>query len=459
MAEFKGEEILQALRLNKSKSDCFPVKRVVTDSRKVKEGDLYVALKGENFDGHQFLDQAVQSGAKAVVIQKENSWESDVVDIYRVENTLIALGELAAFHRNKFSIPVIGITGSVGKTSTKELLAAALGDDHKVLKTQGNFNNEIGLPLTLLELNENHRYAVVEMGMRGLGEIAYLARIAQPNIGVITNINEIHIERLGSKENIAKAKSELIESLQGNESLAVLNFDDPLVNNMKELTSGQVLTYGLSEKANIHGAVVKHDHEGLVIEYSYLGEKSEKAKLPFYGVHQLSNALAAITVARFLGRSNEEIQTGWQKITPSPMRMEPMKICDIFVLNDAYNGSGMRESLKTFKEIGQGYQVALLGDMLEMGERAESAHERVLQLGLELELDLLLVTGEEMKKAAQKIGNEKIISFSSKEEVTNILNSKLHSGDSLLVKGSRGMKMESFLEAWKEIVETNKERM
>lgn len=459
MAEFKGEEIPQALRLNKSSSDYFPVKRVVTDSRKVKEGDLYVALKGENFDGHQFLDQAAQSGAKAVVIQKENSWESNVVDIYRVEDTLIALGELAAFHRNRFSIPVIGITGSVGKTSTKELLAAALGNDSEVLKTQGNFNNEIGLPLTLLELNENHRYAVVEMGMRGLGEITYLARIAQPNIGVITNINEIHIERLGSKENIAKAKSELIESLRGSESLAVLNFDDPFVINMKKLASGQVLTYGVSKEANVHGVVVKHDQEGLVIEYSYLGEKRERATLPFYGTHQLSNALAAITVARFLGRSNQEIQAGWQKMTSSPMRMEPMKILDVFVLNDAYNGSGMRESLKTFKEIGQGYQVALLGDMLEMGEAAESAHEAVLQLGLDLGLDLLLVTGEEMKKAAEKIENEKIISFSNPKEVIAILNSKLHSGDSLLVKGSRGMKMESFLEAWKEFVETDKERM
>lgn len=449
MAEFKGEEILKALRLNKIKTEYDSINRVVTDSRKVKSGDLYVALKGENFDGHQFLDQAVQSGAKAVVIQKENIWDSSEVDVYRVEDTLIALGELAAFHRSRFPIPVIAITGSAGKTSTKELVAAALENDGEVLKTQGNFNNEIGLPLTLLELNEKHRYAVVEMGMRGLGEIAYLANIAKPDIGIVTNVNEIHIERLGNKENIAKAKGELIESLHGNKSLAVLNADDSYVASMNVLTSGSVLTYGISEEADVSGKVVQHNQAGLVIEYSYLGEKAVRATLPFYGTHQLSNALAAIATARFLGRSNQEIQRGWQNLSPFSMRMEPMNIDNIFVLNDAYNGSGMKEALKTFKEIGQGHRIALLGDMLEMGEAAESAHENVLRLGLDLDLDILFVTGEEMKKAAGKIANEKVIYFSSKEEVVDLLTVKLRSGDSLLVKGSRGMKMESFLEAWK----------
>lgn len=459
MAGFRGEEILQSLRLSKLKSEYDIVKRVITDSRKVEVGDLYIALKGENFDGHQFLDQAVQAGAKAVVIQKNNSWDSNVVDVYRVDDTLVALGELAAFYRSKFSIPVIGVTGSIGKTSTKELLAAALGNGNEVLKTQGNFNNEIGLPLTLLELNENHRYAVVEMGMRGLGEIAYLAHIAQPSIGVVTNINEIHLERLGSKGNIAKAKSELIESLHGIDSLAVLNSDDPLVLNMKKKTSGQVLTYGISEKANVCGSVVKHSPTGLTIEYSYLGEKAKKLTLPFYGYHQLSNALAAITVARFLGRSNQEIQIGWQKLISQPMRMEPITVRDIFVLNDTYNGSGMKEALITFKEMGHGYQIALLGDMLEMGETAEAAHEKVLQLGLDLGLDLLVVTGEEMKKAAEKIRNEKIICLSNKEEIVAILAKNLHAGDSLLVKGSRGMKMDFFLDAWKEFIETDEERV
>lgn len=449
MAEFKGAEILQALGLEETEGPLRNVERVVTNSWQVKAGDLYVALKGERFDGHKFLDNVAEAGAAGVVIRSDFEWSHPEVTVYSVPDPLLALGKLAAFHRRRFSIPIIGITGSVGKTSTKDLVAAVLGSEEEVLKTPGNYNNEIGLPLTLLELNSKHRYCVLEMGMRGLGEISYLASIARPNIGIVTNVEDVHIETLGSKEVISRAKAELVSALPTGHSLVILNYDNIYVRDMKEIAPGKVLTYGRAEQADIQGKVIMHSRDGLSIEYQW-GQETGECYLPLYGRHQLGNVLAAIGVARFLGMSQEKIQEGFSKLVTTPMRMEPRTVRGIFVLNDAYNSSprAVVAALQTFMEIGTGHRVALLGDMLELGELSPLAHKEILLYALQLGIDKIILTGDAMQKAQEEVFSKRILYAADQESLLRYLDENLYSGDSLLVKGSRGMKLEEVLKAW-----------
>ena len=449
MAGFAVEEILNATGARWRSGPKKSVDGVSIDSRQVKANSLYVAIKGERFDGADFLREAVAAGATAILIHSETFFEDPTIDIYEVIDTQVALGKLANWHRMRFCIPVIGVTGSAGKTSTKDVIAALLGTPQEVLKTVGNFNNEIGVPLTLLGLNSSHHFAVIEMGMRGLGEIAYLAEIAQPQVGVITNVGDAHMERLGSRNQVAQAKSELISALRGPESLAVLNFEDSFVLQMKDKAAGKVLTYGCALSADVSGQVFQQDQTGMQIRCFY-GREEKELRLPFFGIHQMYNSLAAIGVARALGRTWEEIQAGFESIEASPMRMEKSLIQGVFVLNDAYNANpqAMDGALEVFFQVGQGKKVALLGDMLELGDLAESCHLASLKFALDLEIDLIIVKGPEMNKAASVLKSERILANLTDEEIAKKLSEVLQAGDSLFVKGSRGMRMENLLESW-----------
>ena len=449
MAGFAVEEILNATGARWRSGPKKSVDGVSIDSRQVKANSLYVAIKGERFDGADFLREAVAAGATAILIHSETFFEDPTIDIYEVIDTQVALGKLANWHRMRFCIPVIGVTGSAGKTSTKDVIAALLGTPQEVLKTVGNFNNEIGVPLTLLGLNSSHHFAVIEMGMRGLGEIAYLAEIAQPQVGVITNVGDAHMERLGSRNQVAQAKSELISALRGPESLAVLNFEDSFVLQMKDKAAGKVLTYGCALSADVSGQVLQQDQTGMQIRCFY-GREEKELHLPFFGIHQMYNSLAAIGVARALGRTWEEIQAGFESIEASPMRMEKSLIQGVFVLNDAYNANpqAMDGALEVFSKVGQGKKVALLGDMLELGDLAESCHLASLKFALDLEIDLIIVKGPEMNKAASVLKSERILANLTDEEIAKKLSEVLQAGDSLFVKGSRGMRMENLLESW-----------
>ena len=449
MAGFAVEEILNATGARWRSGPKKSVDGVSIDSRQVKANSLYVAIKGERFDGADFLREAVAAGATAILIHSETFFEDPTIDIYEVIDTQVALGKLANWHRMRFCIPVIGVTGSAGKTSTKDVIAALLGTPQEVLKTVGNFNNEIGVPLTLLGLNSSHHFAVIEMGMRGLGEIAYLAEIAQPQVGVITNVGDAHMERLGSRNQVAQAKSELISALRGPESLAVLNFEDSFVLQMKDKAAGKVLTYGCALSADVSGQVFQQDQTGMQIRCFY-GREEKELHLPFFGIHQMYNSLAAIGVARALGRTWGEIQAGFDSIEASPMRMEKSLIQGVFVLNDAYNANpqAMDGALEVFFQVGQGKKVALLGDMLELGDLAESCHLASLKLALDLEIDLIIVKGPEMNKAASILKSERILANLTDEEIAEKLSKILQAGDSLFVKGSRGMRMENLLESW-----------
>ena len=264
-ARFTLAEIVEATggKVVRGKGEQQSCEGVATDTRALQPGELFVALAGESFDAHHFLADAIQAGAAALVVQREDAVLEDVsLPVVLVADTRKALQDLARFHRLRFAIPVIAVTGSNGKTSTKDMVAAALGARFNVLKTKGNFNNEIGLPLTLLSLEPSHEAAVVEMGMRGLGQIAELADIARPTQGIVTNVGETHLELLGSVANIAKAKAELVQALPS-EGIAVLNQDDALVRSMAAQASCRVVSYGLSEKADVWAAEVHYSAQGI----------------------------------------------------------------------------------------------------------------------------------------------------------------------------------------------------
>ena len=305
----------------------------------------------------------------------------------------------------------------------------------------------------VFRLFDNHRYAVIEMGMRGVGEIAYLAEIAQPTIGVVTNVEDVHIERLGSREAIALAKSELIAALPAEKSLAFLSIDDPYVIQMKQIAPNEVMTFGRSSDADVQGQILIHSRAGLSIHYNYQGIEGEFF-VPLYGRHQLGNILAAVGLARYLGIPPLKIQQGLSSLVPSPMRMEPRNVRGIFVLNDAYNANprSMVAALQTFVEIGRGHRVALLGDMFELGELTGVAHREILLYALNLGIEKFILTGEAMRQAQKEILSNRILYSDNLAELVRYMDENLYNGDSLLVKGSRGMKMEEILKAWSDSV-------
>ena len=429
---------------------------VGTDTRTIRPGDLFFALKGENADGHAYVSKAIEAGA-GVVISDESSLPSGTNTIaIKVEDPLWALGDLAKYYRSLFKVRVVGITGSVGKTTTKEMLTAILEQKWKVLKNKANYNNEIGLPLTLFELDRSHEVAVLEMAMRGLGEIQRLASIAKPEIGVITNIGISHIERLGSQGAIADAKAELLGELPP-DGVAILNAEDGYFEVIKDKFSGKVVSFGSSKSADVIGARVKCLDEG---QYRFVllisGQGALEVTLPIMGHHNVYNALAAAAAANQLGLDLPAIRAGLQTVTPPDMRMEFTRTKGgLAVLNDAYNASpaSVIAALRTLQAL-KGYdrKVAVLGDMLELGDYARKAHEDVGRALVESGVKKLIVVGKlagsiaDGAKAAG-IPNNAVKSYETSAEAAKKIKSHLRAGDAVLVKGSRAVKMEAIVRA------------
>ncbi|MFA6850164.1 MAG: UDP-N-acetylmuramoyl-tripeptide--D-alanyl-D-alanine ligase, partial [Selenomonadaceae bacterium] len=311
---------------------------VITDTRKIEKGMLFVALKGEKFNGDDFAAQAVEKGAAGVVVSMNcpvRVMDGMLATVFRVEDTLLAYQQLAHAWRTRFTIPVIAVTGSNGKTTTKDLIAAILSSRWNVLKTQKNFNNEIGLPLTLLQMRAHHEAAVVEMGMRGFNQITALAKIAEPKIGIVTNVGETHMELLGSLENIAKAKAEMVKAIPA-EGSVILNADDRYVAAMKIDAKAKVLTFGLELPADVKGSEIRTEGEKTRFHCSF-GKNDREFVLPMVGRHNIYNALAAIAVGFSLGFNGEEIQRGLDGFTATEMRFEYKKVKDYKVIDDSYN--------------------------------------------------------------------------------------------------------------------------
>jgi UDP-N-acetylmuramoyl-tripeptide--D-alanyl-D-alanine ligase/murE/murF fusion protein len=425
---------------------------VVTDTRKIEKGMLFVALKGEKFNGDDFAAQAVEKGAAGVAVSMNcpvRVMDGMLATVFRVENTLLAYQQLAHAWRTRFTIPVIAVTGSNGKTTTKDLIAAILSSRWNVLKTQKNFNNEIGLPLTLLQMRAHHEAAVVEMGMRGFNQITALAKIAEPKIGIVTNVGETHMELLGSLENIAKAKAEMVKAIPA-EGSVILNADDRYVAAMKMDAKAKVLTFGLELPADVKGSEIRT--EGKKTRFHCLfGKNDREFILPMVGRHNIYNALAAIAVAFSLGFNGEEIQRGLDGFTATEMRFEYKNVKDYKVIDDSYNASpmSMRAAINTLIDIAPGRKIAVLGDMLELGKASVQAHENVGRELAEGHIDAVVTRGQMSKniaKAACDKGMKHVFSCDSHKEAAHVLHEILQPGDTILFKGSRGMQMEKIID-------------
>lgn len=452
---FSYEEILKAVNgkviLQK---EYLKIERVSTDSRDIKKGDLFIPIVGEKYDGHDYIEMAFEHGAVAVITHKDIIVNEKFNSVIKVEDTLIALGKLANYYRSKFKIPLVGITGSVGKTSTKEMIASVLGEGYCVLKTAGNFNNEIGLPLTLFNLEEKHQVAVIEMGMSGFGEISRLSKIAVPKIAVVTNIGSAHIEQLGSKKNILKAKMEILDGLS-NEGVVILNGDDSLLESTKGLIKNKTIFYGTDEYFDYRAHDIRTVGEkGSTFELITANGKYS-VFVPAPGIHNVYNALAAIAVGFELKVPIEKIIAGISKYKPEKMRMEIIHMERIKVINDAYNANpqSMRAAIDVLREIGgKNRKIAILGDMLELGEASEDYHKELGEFAVQKGMDIVIAIGqygESIKEGAIKAGINEKSAFSVEdinEQLNSLLIKLLREKDICLVKGSRGMKMERIVE-------------
>ncbi len=454
MPSFTLKDIVEATQAEIAARQSEEFTDIVTDTRKIKTGVLFLALNGEHFRGEDFAKEALEKGAAGVMVNMDcpqEKLEGANGTILRVADTLAAYQQIACFWRKKFEIPMVAITGSNGKTTTKDLTAAALSAMGDVLKTQANFNNEIGLPLTLLGLEEKHRAAVVEIGMRGLHQIEALAPVAAPNIGVVTNVGETHMELLGSLENIARAKAELVEAIPAGGTV-VLNADNSYVIGMIEKAAEgvKVLTFGIKEAADVRGEAIRT--EGNCTKFMVLyGKERHEFVIPMLGRHNVYNALAAIAVGYSLGLTAIEIRSGLLGLEATKMRFEVCQRGEYKFINDAYNASpmSMTAAIQTLSEMEQGRKIAVFGDMLELGEVSGQAHYHVGEELAEKKFAAVITLGEMGKliaKGASEHGIEDVFPCDSHEEAGGILEEILQAGDTVLFKGSRGMQMEKIME-------------
>ncbi|NMA67757.1 MAG: UDP-N-acetylmuramoyl-tripeptide--D-alanyl-D-alanine ligase [Clostridiaceae bacterium] len=424
------------------------VSSVSTDTRTLEKGALFVAISGERFDGHNFVEEAIKKGAALVMVQEKSNIPDDVPAIF-VSETISALGMLAKNYRALFNIPVIAVTGSVGKTSTKDMIASVLSAHYKVHKTQGNFNNEIGLPLSILEMDDTHEVAVFELGMRGFGEISELSRIANPDIAIITNIGISHIERLGNRQNILKAKLEILDGLKKDGTI-ILNGDDELLSGLRGLLNYKTIFYGINEGQDIWAFdLSSKGEEGVKFQVQTLTNDMDLF-IPAPGIHNVHNALSAIAVAQTLNMTEKEIEEGLLSYSSSRLRMNIEEKDGIKSINDSYNAapSSVRAALNVLCDIGKGMRKwAVLGDMLELGEWAEEAHKEIGRLVSELSIDYLVGIGSLAKwyiKGAEENKDNKTttILFGSISEAKPYINTLIQKGDVLLFKGSRRMNLD-----------------
>ena len=414
----------------------FAVTGVCTDTRTIVPGSLFVALQGETFDGHDYILEAFSGGAVACLVEREVSGTEGLM--WTVPDTLKALGDLAHAYRLRFSsLPVIAITGSVGKTSTKEMIAAVLRTKFLTLATEKNYNNEIGVPQTLFGLTSLHRAAVIEMGMRGQGEIARLAEIAEPTIALITNIGYAHIERLGSRENIAEAKTELFAALKPG-SVAMIPLEDEFADTMLSRIPAGVRVIGVGNPDASH--TLSSHVERLT--------PSRMPTLSVPGVHHLRNALFALAVANLVGIEEKDTIHALENWGGADKRMSVKKAGTLTILDDCYNAGveSMKAALETLKQMHPG-GIAILGDMKELGDYASELHREVGRNAAHSDLRLLVTVGDLAREIAVGAGDIPHLHADTAEEVFALLKPELRPNDFILVKGSRAMAMEQIVQA------------
>jgi UDP-N-acetylmuramoyl-tripeptide--D-alanyl-D-alanine ligase len=451
MQVIRAEEVLQAVRGELLSGDLdTKITGISTDTRTIKPGDLFFALTGESSEGHKFLADALSKGASGVVVSRKV--EARCLAI-RVDDTLSALGDLAAYYRSKFAPVVIGVTGSVGKTTTKEMIAAVVASRGPVLKSAGNFNNEIGVPLTLFELSSKHQTAVIEMAMRGAGQIEYLAKIAKPSVGVITNIHMSHIELLGSMDAIADAKGELLDYIPA-DGAAVLNADDAYFEYLSRRVNCKTVSFGESPNSNIRAVSAGLDSKGCCAFEVQTPRGSFEVRISVPGEHNIKDALAAIAVGEVLDIPHEFMREALANFKAPEKRSNVIPTRKgAVVIDDTYNASpaSVQSAIKTLTMMEGGRKIAVLGDMLELGDHGLKAHMEVGKAVKEAGIDMLVIVGQLAKLIARgAIDAGMPVSAVSESEDSSLaareLPSKLRDGDVVLVKGSRAMKMERIVE-------------
>lgn len=428
------------------------VSKVSTDSRTVQPGDLFVALRGENFDGHKFVEQASERGAAGAMV--EESWKGTTPKkfaLIRVSDTLAGYQNLAANYRRSLPLKVIAITGSNGKTSTKDFLAATLSRGFRVTKTEGNFNNHVGLPQTMLAASSSDEIAVWEIGMNHPGEIAALAELAAPDAAIITNVGLAHIEFMGNREAIAAEKGALAEAV-GADGTVILNADDPYSQGIAERTRAKVILAGI-ENGSVRASEMSQSPTG--IEFTILeGAHRCRAQLPVPGIHMVQNAMLAVAAGRAFGLSLENCAAGLASAPLTKARLQIREISGIQFIDDSYNANpdSMKAALRTLVELdADGRRIAVLGEMSELGEESERGHREVGEAAAALGIDELIAvgpTGAAMARVAQKAGLKKCLSVNSPGDAAGILKETASPGDLILVKGSRSARMERVLEAF-----------
>ena len=426
------------------------------DSRTIQKGDLFFAVKGERLDGHDYVEQAIAKEAVAAVVQKDQIsrylWKSKLIV---VDDTLAALQSLATAVRRLWGKPLVAVTGSAGKTTTKDAIAHLLSTKYRVLKTEGNFNNHFGLPLMLLKLEPEHETAVVEMGMSHAGEITALAKIGQPNIGVVTNVAAVHLEFFHSIADIARAKYELVASLPMG-GTAILNADDEYVSQFGRDFHGKVVRYGLKPSADVWAEhIEQRGPEGSTFDL-VRGTFREHVHLPLVGSHNIYNALAAVAVALERGITLADAAKAVSTLAPSDKRGQVVKVDNITVINDCYNSNpkALESMVSALAAMPARRHIVVAGEMLELGSAGLEMHRRAGSFIGEQKIDVLIgVRGlaQQMVDAAAKSGTDAMF-MATPEEAGVWLSKEAKPGDIVLLKASRGVKLELALEKWKQAV-------
>ena len=432
------------------------------DTRTIKEGDCYIGIKGETFDGNLFWEKALENGASTVIVQnveiedeKLKKWADK--NIIKVEDTLEALYSLAKYKRSLYDIPVIAITGSVGKTSTKDIVANVVSKKYKTLKTEGNNNNNIGLPFTILRL-QDEEVAVIEMGMNHFGEISLLTSIAKPTVCIITNIGTSHIGNLGSRENILKAKLEILEGSK--KEAVIINNDNDLLHKWYEENKENynIKTYGIKEQSDIMAKEIKLEENKSTFTCK-INNVEEEINVPVGGEHFVLNALCAITVGEVLKIEEDKIKKGIESFELTKKRMDIVELKNgIKIINDAYNASleSMTASLKVLSEFKE-RKIAVLGDMFELGDFSEELHKKVGKEVVKNNIDILIACGENARYIAdvarEKMDKENVYILRKTEEIKPLLEKIVKNNDVILFKASNGMKFykiaEEVIDLWK----------
>ena len=438
-----------------TKATAQQIKDFTIDSRNINLNDCFIAIKGENNNGNQYVENALEKGASVCLVDEVP--EKRILEKYnnrviiKVEDTIKALQQIAKYKRSLYDIPVIAVTGSVGKTSTKDIIASVVGQKYNVLKTEGNYNNHLGVPLTLLRL-EDHTAAVIEMGMNHFNEISVLTDIAKPRIAVITNIGTSHIGNLGSRENILKAKLEILEGLKPGGTI-IINNDNDLLNDWAQTVDNYTpFTYGIENKSNLTPENIKEDNFGTEYEINISGKKYN-VKVPVIGRHFVYNSLCAIAVGKTLDIEEERIIEGIANFKLTAKRMDFKKIKnEAIVLADYYNASfdSVKSALEVVRDFKSNRKIAVLGDMLELGDFAKKLHEDVGGEVAKNNIDILVTVGElskDIAKIARENGLKEVYECDNNKDAAEILNSKIQKDDLILLKASNGMKFGEIFEA------------